>query len=545
MKKVKYIVVTGGVISGLGKGVVTASIANLIQAQGHSVSVIKIDPYINVDAGTMRPTEHGEVFVTDDGGETDQDIGTYERFLNKSLTKKHNITTGQVYLTVIKRERDLEFEGKCVEVIPHIPREVQKRVRDVAKNDNSDFVIIEIGGTVGDYQNVLFLEAFREMNLHSEKVVFVHVVYLPIPSNIGEMKTKPAQHSVRSLNGIGIQPDFIICRSKCCIDSVRRKKLSLFCNVEEDNVINAPDLETIYEEPLIFEKQTLVKKILAKFNMNYKKNTRQMKEWKRLVSRIKKANKKIRIGIVGKYFDIGDFTLDDSYISVIEAIKHASWHFGLKPEIEWIDSKHFENGNSPNSVLGKLNGVIVPGGFGSSGVEGKINAIKYCREHKIPYLGLCYGLQLAVVEFARNVAGMKKANTTEIDASTKYPVIDLQSEQRELMEKHNYGATMRLGAYTAKLKEGSFVQKLYGKKEVSERHRHRYEVNPEFIPLFVEKGMVFSGVYPKRNLMEFIELKNHPFFVGTQAHPELKSRPLSPHPLFLGFVKAAASKKTK
>ena len=415
MKKVKYVVVSGGVLSGLGKGVVTASIGNLIQAQGYNVSIVKIDPYINVDAGTMRPTEHGEVFVTDDGGETDQDIGTYERFLGKALTKKHNITTGQVYQKVIEQERNLEFGGKCVEVIPHIPYEVQRRVREVAKSDNSDFVIVEIGGTVGDYQNVLFLEAFREMNLHSDKVVFVHVVFLPIPSNLGEMKTKPAQHSVRALNEIGIQPDFIVTRSEKKIDSVRRKKLSLFCNVSGDDVIDAPDLETIYDEPLVFEKQTFVKKILAKFKKTYKKDTKKMQEWKRFVSKIKKSKKKVKIGIVGKYFDIGDFTLDDSYISVIEAVKHASWHCGLTPDIEWIDSKQFEKSKANLKSLKKLDGVIVPGGFGSSGVEGKINALRFCRENKIPVLGLCYGLQLMVIEFARNVSGLKGANSTEID----------------------------------------------------------------------------------------------------------------------------------
>ena len=546
MKKVKYIVVTGGVLSGLGKGVVTSSIGKLIQAQGYTVSIVKIDPYINVDAGTMRPTEHGEVYVTDDGGETDQDIGNYERFLDQTLTKKHNITTGQVYLEVIQKERNLEFKGKCVEVIPHIPNEVQRRVKEVAKIDNADFVIIEIGGTVGDYQNVLFLEAFREMNLHTDRVVFVHVVFLPIPSNLGEMKTKPAQHSVRELNSIGIQPDFIITRSTCDIDDVRRNKLSLFCNVHPDSVINAPDLKSIYEEPLIFEKQTLVKKILAEFKLKYKKDTPKMKEWRRFVSKMLKTKKKVKIGIVGKYFDIGSFTLDDSYISVIEAVKHASWKYGLCPEIEWLDSKKLGKGNSALKELKKLDGIIIPGGFGSSGVEGKINAIKYCRENKIPFLGLCYGMQLAVVEFARNVAGMKNAHSTEINPDTKYPVIDLQPEQRELMENSNYGGTMRLGAYPAKLKPNSLVWKLYGKKEkVSERHRHRYEVNPEFIPVLVENGLVFSGVYPKRNLMEFIELKNHPFFIGTQAHPELKSRPLNPHPLFLGFIKAAFGKNKK
>ncbi|MBI4053240.1 MAG: CTP synthase [Candidatus Diapherotrites archaeon] len=541
--RAKFVVVTGGVISGLGKGVVTASLANLIQAQGFNVSIVKIDPYLNVDAGTMRPTEHGEVFVTGDGGETDQDIGTYERFLGKDLSKRHNITTGQVYLSVIGKERNLEFDGKCVEVIPHIPQEVQRRLMQVAKEDDADFVLVEIGGTVGDYQNVLFLEAVREMHLKGLPVVFVHVVYLPVPLNLGEMKTKPAQHSVRELNSVGIQPDFVVCRSEKPIDSVRREKISLFCNTLPENVISAPNLKSVYEEPLVFEEQTFVSKILLRFGKKYRPGAKAMSEWRGFVKRVLDAPKKVRIGIVGKYFDIGDFTLEDSYISVIEAVKHAAAANNCKAEIVWIDSKRFEKEPSTLAELKQFDGIIVPGGFGSSGVEGKISAIRFCRENGVPFLGLCYGLQLAVIEFARTVCAMPGANTTEIDPNTKFPVIDIMPEQKTLLEKRDYGATMRLGAYPAKLKKGSAVWELYSKKEtVEERHRHRFEVNPEFVETLERHGLLFSGVSPDRKLMEFLELPKHRFFMATQSHPEFTSKPLRPNPLYLGFVSACLKK---
>ncbi len=535
--KIKYIFVTGGVLSGLGKGVVTASIGNLIASQGFKVTAVKIDPYINLDAGTMRPTEHGEVWVTDDGGETDQDLGNYERFMDTDISRDHNITTGQVYAKVIQSERNLEYGGKCVEVIPHIPNEVIRRIKDAGKAENADFVVVEIGGTVGDYQNVLFLEAARQMKYSGEKIAFVHVVYLPIPNNIGEMKTKPAQNSVRQLLGTGIQPDFIICRAQKAIDNVRKEKIALFCNVPKDNIISAPNLKYIYESPIKFDEQSITTKLLAMFG-HERKDTKKLEEWKSFVAKIKSAKKKIKIGIVGKYFDIGDFTLDDSYISVIESVKHAAWNNGCEPEIVWINSKKYEEDSSSLSELSSLNGVIVPGGFGSSGVEGKIMAIRYCRENKIPFLGLCLGLQLAVVEFSRNVCGLSGAHTTEIDPKTKYPVICILPEQQKNIDECNYGATMRLGACKAVLKKGSQVYKLYGKENVSERHRHRYEVNPEFIETIEKKGLVFSGRSPDRKLMEFIELPGHPYFVATQAHPEFKSRPLSPAPLFDGLVKA-------
>jgi len=535
----KYIVVTGGVISGLGKGVVTASLGKLIQSRGYKVTIVKIDPYINIDAGTMRPTEHGEVFVTADGGETDQDIGTYERFLGVNLTRENNITTGQVYLTVIEKERNLEYGGKNVEVIPHIPQEVEHRIKTLAKKQKADVVLIEVGGTVGDYQNVLFLEAFRSMRLKQDPVLFVHVVYLPVPSHLGEMKTKPAQHSVRLLNETGIQPDFIIARSSQPIDDIRREKLSLFCNVTPDRVISNPDMPTIYQVPLVFEEQGLTDALLGSFGLTPK--SKDLKEWKAFVTSLITAKKDVKIGIVGKYFDIGNFTLEDSYVSVIESVKHASAAVGARPKIQWIDSKGYEKSPKKLKTLSEFDGIIVPGGFGSSGVEGKIAAIQYCRENNIPFLGLCYGMQLAVVEYARHVCGLKDANSTEI-AKSKHPVIDILPEQKVHLRNKRYGASMRLGDYPALLKKGSRVRDMYKSERVNERHRHRYEVNPKYIPVLEKGGLVFSGVSPSRKLMEFMELPKHKFFIATQAHPEFTSRVLKPNPLYLGFLRACVKK---
>ncbi|MBU0635641.1 CTP synthase [Candidatus Micrarchaeota archaeon] len=540
----KYIAVTGGVISGLGKGVVTASIGRLLKSHGFSVTAIKIDPYLNFDAGTMRPTEHGEVFVTFDGGETDQDLGTYERFLGETISRSHNITTGQVFGKVIENERNMHYKGVCVEVIPHIPEETQRRIEEVAQKTKADFVLIEMGGTIGDYQNMLFIEALKKMFLENHPILFVHVVYLPVPSNVGEMKTKPAQHSVRALNELGIFPDFIVCRSKQPIDDVRKQKISTFCNVKADEIISAPDLETIYKEPLVLAEQEVGNKIMQKLGLtNHAKP--QLEEWKKFVEKIEQAPKTVKIGIVGKYFDIGDFALEDSYISVIEAIKFAAWKHNAKPKIKWIDSKQFEKNPEKLKELQELDGIIVPGGFGSGGVEGKIKTIQYCRENNIPFLGLCYGLQLAVIEFARNVLNWKDANSAEVDENTTHPVIDIMEEQKALLEKNQYGNTMRLGNYDAELKEGTKVWELYGKQnKVVERHRHRFEVNPKFEAELEKGGMVFSGRNPQRQLVEFIELSDHPFFVATQAHPEFTSRPLSPNPLFDGFI-ASALKQQK
>lgn len=532
----KYIFISGGVVSGLGKGVTTSSIGKILQFRGFRVTAIKIDPYINIDAGTLRPTEHGEVWVTEDGGEIDQDLGHYERFLNVSISKEHNITTGQVYQAVIEKERRGEYLGKTVEVIPHITDEIKMRIRRSAKKTRADFVLVEIGGVVGDYQNVLFLEAAREMKLEGEKVLFAHVSYLPVPKHLGEMKTKPTQHSVKELRTIGIQPDFIVCRSDQSIDEVRKDKIALFCNVMKEDIISNPDLENIYELPLIFEEQSFGDKILKKFGLKPKKSN--SKNWKATVKKMNDAKNLVKIGIVGKYFDIGEYRLPDAYISIIEASKHAAATNNVIPKIEWIDSKEFEKDPEKLELLKDLDGIVVPGGFGISGVEGKISAIRYCRENEVPYLGLCFGFQLAVVEFSRNVCGLEDAHSTEINPETRYPVIDILPEQRKILEESRYGATMRLGAYPAVLEKGSLVRKLYDAEKIYERHRHRYEVNPKYIETLEKHGMKFSGKSPDGRLMEFLELPDHPFFVATQAHPEFKSRFEKPSPIFLGFINA-------
>ncbi len=542
-EKTRYIFVVGGVMSGIGKGVATASIGKVLQSSGFSVTAIKIDPYINVDAGTMNPIEHGEVFVTDDGVETDQDIGNYERFLNTDILSDNYMTTGRVYESVIRRERNLEYKGKCVEVVPHIPLEVIRRIKKVARKTEAEFVLVEIGGTIGEYQNVLFLEAARMLRLkHPRNVLFFLVSYLPIPSKIGEMKTKPTQYASRSLNSAGIQADFIICRSEVPIDDSRREKISMFCNVDKDCIISAPDVDFIYDVPLVFGEEQLAQKILSKFGLRARK--RNLGDWKRLMKRVHALKRTVRIGIVGKYFNTGDFILADSYISVIEAVKHAAWANDRRPVIEWISSEKYERRSSELKELKEFDGVIVPGGFGKRGIEGKIKAVEYLRKNKIPFLGLCYGMQIACIEYARNVCGLRGANTTEIDKKTPYPVIDIMPEQKSNLRKKNYGATMRLGAYPAKLKDGTIACAAYKSSLISERHRHRWEVNPDYIGILEEKGLVFSGISPDERLMEIIELpkSKHPFFVGTQFHPEFKSRPSNPHPLFKEFIKAAIRK---
>ncbi len=537
----KYIFVVGGVMSGIGKGIATSSIGTVLQGKGFKVTAIKIDPYINIDAGTMNPVEHGEVFVTDDGVECDQDVGNYERFLNTDIHSDNYITTGRVYETVIHKERNLEYGGKCVEVVPHIPDEVIRRIKKVAKNSKADFILVEIGGTVGEYQNLLFLEAARMMKLrHPKDVLFILVSYLPVPNMIGEMKTKPTQYAVRTLNSSGIQPDIIIARSEVPLDEPRKKKISMFCNINKEDVISAPDIKFVYEVPLNFEKDNLGQRILSKVNLHTKKKDGDLKEWRKLVANIKNPKGRINIGIVGKYFDTGNFILSDSYISVIEAIKHASWNIKQEPVIHWLSAEKYEINSKNLSELKKLDGIIVPGGFGSRGVEGKIKTIEFARKNKIPFLGLCYGMQLAVVEFARNVCGLRGANTTEIDKNTKYPVIDVLPEQKINIKDKNFGATMRLGAYSCQLAKGTRSFKAYGKFNISERHRHRYELNNNFRKNLEEKGMAMAGINPERNLVEIIELKKHPFFVGTQFHPEFKSRPLKAHPLFKEFIKACS-----
>jgi CTP synthase len=534
---VNYIIITGGVISGLGKGITTASIGKILQLHGYKVTAIKIDPYMNCDAGTLRPTEHGEVWVTEDGGEIDQDLGHYERFLDINIPKYQNITTGQVYGVVIEKERKGKYLGKTVQPIPHVTNEIKNRIRRPAEENGWDFVIVEIGGTVGDYENVLFLEAVRQMKNEGEKVIFVHVTYVPRLDALGEAKTKPTQHSVKLLREIGIMPDFIIARSEKPLDHVRREKISMFCNVSEDDVISNEDVDNIYAVSLLFEKQDLCKKVLRKLNLRKDHNT--LEGWEKFIKKIRTLKNTVTIGIVGKYFDIGTSQLSDSYISVIEAVKHAAWNNNLKPDIRWIDSKVFEDNPKELSSLDDLDGIIVPGGFGLSGIDGKIDTIRYARENKIPYLGLCLGMQLAVVEYARNCCGLRSAHTTEVEKKAPHPVIDFIPEQVKILQESRYGASMRLGAYPAVLKKGSLMEKLYGAEKVSERHRHRYEVHPEYIEKLEKCGLVFSGRSPDGVLMEFMELPNHPYFVATQAHPEFKSRPMKPAPMFDGLIKAA------
>lgn len=541
----KYIFVVGGVLSGVGKGVTTASISNILQSKGYNVSCIKVDPYVNVDAGTMNPIEHGEVFVTEDGDETDQDIGNYERFLNKNIYSHSYMTTGRVYQTVIQKERNLEYKGKCVQVVPHIPMEIRRRIQEATEKTKSEIMVIEIGGTVGEYENLLFLEAARYMKLENpNNVLFLIVSYLPIPSKVGEMKTKPTQHAVRNLNSAGIQPNFIIARSRINIDKPRRKKIAIHCNVLEENVISAPDIDSIYDVPINFEKEELGNRILEKFGLKSRKN--DLSDWKKMVDASKKAKKEINIGIVGKYFSTGDFCLSDSYISVIEAIKHSCVVNKCKPNLKWINVDEIEKNGT--DILKSLDGVIVPQGWGSRGSEGKIKTIKYCRENKLPYFGLCYGMQMAVIEFARNVCGLNDANSEEINPKTKYPVIHIMKEQKKLIEKKQYGGTIRLGGWPCKIKSnthlGNAYKKKFGDKNIiSERHRHRYEFNNDYRKKLEKAGLTICGVSPDNKLVEAIEITDHPFFIGVQFHPEYISRPLDPHPLFVEFIKVCLKLK--
>ncbi len=525
-------------MSGIGKGVTVASTARILKDYGFSVTAVKIDPYLNVDAGTMNPTEHGEVFVTDDGLETDQDMGNYERFLDQDILRDNYMTTGSVYQAVINRERNLGYKGKCVEVIPHITDEVSDRLLKVAKKNKADFVLVEIGGTVGEYQNSIFLEAARIMKLEMPgQILFMLVSYFPIPKMVGEMKTKPTQHAVRAMNSAGIQPDIIIARSSLPLDDVRKRKVSIFCNMDYQDIISAPDVDgSIYEIPVNFEKDNIGRRILKKFNLT--PNQRNFRKWNNMVASIKNSTIPVKIGIVGKYFGTGDFTLSDSYLSVIEAIKHASWSLNRKPEITWLNAESYEKDSENLKELKKFDGVIVPGGFGKRGVEGKIKAINFVRKNNIPFLGLCYGLQLATIEFARNVCGLSDAHTTEINPKTLKPVICTMAEQVTKIKEKNMGGSMRLGAYECKLNPESLSRKLYGTEKISERHRHRYEVNNDFRNQLEAKGLLVAGINTKQDLVEIIELPKYKFFVGTQFHPEFKSRPLNPHPLFKGFIEA-------
>lgn len=527
--KRKFIVVTGGVISGLGKGVAAASIGNLITKTGLRVIPIKCDGYLNVDPGTMNPIEHGEVFVLDDGGEVDMDFGHYERFLGVTCKFNWNLTMGKVFEAVRIKERRGDYLGKTVQLIPHVTDLIKKWFFRVAEQEKADVLLIEIGGTVGDIENELFIEACRQLrsDVGDDDVLYIHLTYIPIPEHIGEQKSKPTQQSVALLRERGIEPEMIIGRCSEYLDDKIKKKISIFCGVDEKAVITGLDVDNVYKLPIVFSKEGVNDIIKQELDIN----SGIKPEWKKLVDNLSKLDKEVTIAICGKYT-----ALEDSYASIVEALKHCSANLKVKVNIKMIETTNVKNQNDAKKLLKGIHGVIVPGGFGIRGTEGKIKAIQYCRENNIPFLGICLGLQLAMVEFARNVCGLKDANSTELNSKTKHPVIDILPEQKNIKNK---GGTMRLGAYPAVIKEKSIIWKLYDKqKKVSERHRHRYEVNPKYHNILLKKGMVFSGMSPNRKLVEFIELPKHKYFVGTQAHPELKSRFEKPGPLFYGLVKA-------
>lgn len=530
-------------MSGVGKGITVASIGRILENHGIHASAVKIDPYINVDAGTMNPIEHGEVFVTNDGDETDQDIGNYERFLNSDISSTNYMTTGRVYQTVINKERSMGYKGRCVQVVPHIPLEVIGRIKNAAAKTKAQVMIVEIGGTVGEYENILFLEAARMMKLDApDDVIFVLVSYLPVPGHLGEMKTKPTQHAARTLSNSGLQADIVIARGIDALDEPRREKLAFFCSLRsKDDIIPAPDVKSIYDIPDNFEKYN-VSKIIAK-KLKLKLKEKDGHEWAAFINKKNTAKKKIKVAVIGKYFGTGNYTLADSYISVIEAIKTASWYHGATPELVWVDAEKYEKDKKRLKELSGFDAIVVPGGFGTRGVEGVISAIKYARENKIPYLGLCYGMQLAAIEFARDVLGYKDAHTVECNPKSSNVIIHVNPNQAKNIQEAKYGGTMRLGAYSCELKAGSKVQKLYGANKISERHRHRFEFNNKYRDELDKAGLKIVGINKESNLVEIIELKNHPFFVGSQFHPELKSRPLAPHPLFVGLIKAALGKK--
>lgn len=531
----KFIFVSGGVISGIGKGIASSSIGLLFKSRGYKVTAIKADPYLNIDAGTLNPIEHGEVFVLDDGMECDQDLGNYERFLDQNLNKTNYMTTGQVFKSIIDRERALGYEGKTVEFFQDPPREIINRILACAKYNHAEVIVFEVGGTVGEYQNLLFLEANRLLKLKYPKdVLHVHVTYLPIPSSIGEMKSKPAQMSILQLASSGIHADFVLARSQLAIDEKRKEKIAVACGLAPEDIISAPDVESIYQVPLNFENQDFSDKILKKLHL--KPRAKDLSEWKIMVNRAASAKKIRKIAMVGKYFATGEFTLADAYLSVIESIKHAAAACDIKPKMVWIDSSQIEKEGS--KILDGFSGIIVPGGFGGRAVEGIIEAIKFARENKIPYLGLCFGMQLAAVEFARNVCGYKDAHTKEINPHTKYPIIHLMETQKDKVAAQNLGATMRLGLWDFKAKKGTKFAKAYGALTGRERHRHRYEFNNKYRKIFEEKGMQIAATTKDSKLVEALELKDHPFLIGVQFHPELKSRPLTPHPLYLSFMKS-------
>jgi len=538
MEMVKYIFVTGGVLSSVGKGVVTSSVGKMLQFRGFSVTAIKIDPYVNVDAGTMNPYIHGEIFVTDDGGETDLDLGWYERFLDINLSKENNITTGQVYQAVIEKERRGDFLGKCVQIIPHITDEIKRRIRAVAEKSGVDVVLTECGGTVGDIEGLPFLEAIRQMRLEEgyENTLYIHVALVPILDVTSEMKTKPLQHSVNELRRIGIQPDIIVSRCAKMISEDVLEKISLFGTIPKNAVFCSYNVSSVYKVPLILEKQGMGDYICRRLGLTPNRpDSKKIEEWRRFVDSLENCKYAVKIALVGKYTG-----LTDSYVSMNEAMKHAGAACNTKVLIDYIEAETFEESPEKISILRNYDGIFVPYGFGPRGTSGKIAAIKFARENNIPFLGICYGFQLAVVEFARNVCGLENANSTEIDEETSHPVIDLMPEQHQIKYK---GATMRLGAHKIVVREGTLAHKLYGATEIYERHRHRYEVNPEYIGILEKNGLVFSGRSPDGKRMEILELPDKFFFLASQFHGEFKSRPGKPSPEYYGFIKACLDRK--
>ncbi len=545
----KFIFVSGGVISGIGKGLTAASISLLLKASGYKVAPLKFENYLNVDAGTINPIEHGDPFLCEDGTEADMDIGSYEKFLNEDMGKANFVTMGEIYKTVIERERKFGYDGEDVEAIPHITNEVIARIQNLAKVKKAQIVVIELGGTAGEYQNILYYEASRIMTLkYPGDVLHIHVSYVPTPQHLGEPKTKPTQLSVKTLNSMGIQPDFIIARSEVMLDERRKNRFALFCNMTPDSIISNPDTDSVYEIPLVLHEQKLEQKILRKLNL--KARPPRLESWNRLVKNIKSAKKQtVEIAIIGKYFGTGNYQLRDSYAALFDALDHASWQLGVRVKTKWIDAeKIIKQGVE---IIDKPAGIIVPIGWGERGAEGMIQAARYARERKIPYLGLCYGMQLAVIAFARDVLNWKDADTTENQPRTKYPVIHLIHDQEEILRNQAYGGTMRLGGWQAKVKPGTLAYKAYKKYHgfikpatglTSERHRHRYEFNNKYFKKFIDKGLLISARSIKENLVEIVELPTniHPFYLGTQGHPEYKSKPLSPHPLFLSFITACA-----
>ena len=530
---VKYVFVTGGVVSGLGKGITAASLGRLLKARGYKVTMQKFDPYINIDPGTMNPIQHGEVFVTDDGAETDLDLGHYERFIDESLTKNSNVTTGKIYWSVLQKERRGDFGGGTVQVIPHSTNEIKSRFHRDFTSDETSIAIIEVGGTVGDIESQPFLESIRQFqhDVGHENAILIHVTLIPYLRASGEMKTKPTQASVKELQGMGIQPDVIVCRSELPLDNGIKDKIALFCNVPSDHVLQNLDVEYLYEAPLAMEKEHLAQVVCDCLKLDCPEP--DLEDWKAMVNALRHPTKEVNIALVGKYIQ-----LHDAYISVVEALKHGGIAQHATVNIKWVDSELLNNSNV-EEVLGDMDGILVPGGFGDRGIEGKITAIEFARIRKIPFLGLCLGMQLSVVEFARHVVGYNDAHSIELDPNTTHPVIALLPEQDGI---EDIGGTLRLGSYPCVLDKSSLAYKLYGEETIHERHRHRYEFNNDYRKVLTENGMMLSGISPDGRIVEMVELPDHPFFIGTQAHPELKSRPNRPHPLFRGFVEAAVAK---